>query len=83
VEHALISLLALNGLRVSEATGAGIEDLGIERDHRTLSRRSSGARKMGPSVRSPMARSSANATQPKLILVSGCVAAGCSAWWSA
>ena len=35
-EHALISLLALNGLRVSEATGAGIEVLGIERGHRTL-----------------------------------------------
>jgi site-specific recombinase XerD len=35
-EHALISLLALNGLRVSEATGAGIEALGIERGHRTL-----------------------------------------------
>ena len=30
-EHALISLLALNGLRISEATGAGIEALGIER----------------------------------------------------
>ena len=27
-EHALISLLALNGLRVSEATGADIEALG-------------------------------------------------------
>jgi integrase/recombinase XerD len=35
-EHALISLLALNGLRVSEATGADIEDLGTERGHRTL-----------------------------------------------
>ena len=35
-EHALISLLALNGLRVSEATGAEIEALGIERGHRTL-----------------------------------------------
>jgi integrase len=35
-EHALISLLALNGLRVSEATGADIEDLGQERGHRTL-----------------------------------------------
>jgi integrase len=30
-EHALISLLALNGLRVSEATGADIEHLGLER----------------------------------------------------
>jgi integrase/recombinase XerD len=33
VEHALISLLALNGLRVSEATGANIEELGLERGH--------------------------------------------------
>ena len=31
----LISLLALNGLRVSEATGADIEHLGLERGHRT------------------------------------------------
>ncbi len=35
-EHALISLLALNGLRVSEATSADIEHLGLERGHRTL-----------------------------------------------
>ena len=35
-EHALVSLLALNGLRVSEATGANIENLGVERGHRTL-----------------------------------------------
>jgi len=35
-EHALISLLVLNGLRVSEATGADIEHLGLERGHRTL-----------------------------------------------
>ncbi len=35
-EHALISLLALNGLRVSEVTGASIEALGVERGHRTL-----------------------------------------------
>jgi integrase len=35
-EHALVSLLALNGLRVSEATGADIEQLGLERGHRTL-----------------------------------------------
>jgi len=34
--YALISLLALNGLRVSEAIGADIEDLGLERGHRTL-----------------------------------------------
>jgi integrase/recombinase XerD len=30
------ALLALNGLRVSEATGADIEHLGLERGHRTL-----------------------------------------------
>jgi len=35
-EHALLSLLALNGLRVSEAIGANIEQLGSERGHRTL-----------------------------------------------
>ena len=35
-DHALISLLALNGLRVSEATGADIDALGLERGHRTL-----------------------------------------------
>ena len=38
-EHALISLLALNGLRVSEATGANIEHLGLERGRRTPSDR--------------------------------------------
>jgi integrase/recombinase XerD len=35
-EHPLISLLALNGLWVSEATGADIEHLGPERGYRTL-----------------------------------------------
>jgi integrase/recombinase XerD len=35
-DHALVSLLALNGLRVSEAIGANIERLGLERGHRTL-----------------------------------------------
>jgi hypothetical protein len=34
-EHALISLLALNGLRVSKATGTDIEHLGLDRGHRT------------------------------------------------
>ena len=33
---ALAVLLGLNGLRVSEACGANIEDLGLERGHRTL-----------------------------------------------
>jgi integrase/recombinase XerD len=44
-EHALISLLALNGLRVSEATGADIEALGTERGHRTLSITRKGGKK--------------------------------------
>jgi integrase/recombinase XerD len=35
-EHALVSLLAINGLRVSEVLGADIEVLGLERGHRTL-----------------------------------------------
>jgi site-specific recombinase XerD len=35
-DHALASLLALNGLRISEALGADIEALGLERGHRTL-----------------------------------------------
>jgi site-specific recombinase XerD len=35
-EHALASLLALNGLRVSEALNADIEDLGFERGHHIL-----------------------------------------------
>ncbi|MGI9031873.1 MAG: tyrosine-type recombinase/integrase [Ilumatobacteraceae bacterium] len=35
-DHALVSLLALNGLRVSEAIGVDIAALGLERGHRTL-----------------------------------------------
>jgi integrase/recombinase XerD len=35
-EHALISLLALNGLRISEALGVDIDDLNVERGHRTI-----------------------------------------------
>jgi integrase/recombinase XerD len=35
-DHALISLLAFNGLRVSEAIGADLEGLGLERGHRAL-----------------------------------------------
>ena len=50
-EHALISQLALNGLRVSEATGADIEYLGLERGHRTLTI----TRKSGKVVTIPLA----------------------------
>jgi integrase/recombinase XerD len=35
-EHALVCLLALNGLRVSEVCGADIDDLGHERGHAVL-----------------------------------------------
>jgi integrase/recombinase XerD len=35
-DHALACLLGLNGLRVSEACGANIENIGMERGHRTL-----------------------------------------------
>jgi len=70
-EHALISLLALNGLRVSEATGANIEALGIERGHRggsaraarsspSRSRRGRLGRSTWPSVSGWMGRSSSH-----------------------
>lgn len=35
-EYALVCLMGLNGLRVSEACGAQIKDLGVHRGHRTL-----------------------------------------------
>jgi integrase/recombinase XerD len=44
-EHALISLLALNGLRVSEAAGASIENLSTQRGHRTLAVTRKGGKK--------------------------------------
>ena len=58
VEHALISLLALSGLRVSEATGADIEHLGLDRGHRTLTI----TRKGGKVVTIPLAPRTARAT---------------------
>jgi integrase len=56
-DHALISLLALNGLRVSEGLGADIEDLGLERGHRTLTL----LRKGGKVVTIPLAPHTARA----------------------
>jgi site-specific recombinase XerD len=44
-DHALVELLALNGLRISEALGADIEDLGTERGHRTLQLRRKGGKR--------------------------------------
>jgi integrase/recombinase XerD len=48
--HALISLLALNGLPLSEATGADIEALRIERGHRTPGCRCATCRKPRPTL---------------------------------
>ncbi|MBK8332793.1 MAG: tyrosine-type recombinase/integrase [Acidimicrobiaceae bacterium] len=56
-DHALISLLALNGLRVSEAIGARIEGLALERGHRTLTV----LRKGGKTVTMPLAPRTARA----------------------
>jgi integrase len=56
-EHALISLLALNGLRVSEADGADIEQRGLERGHRALTI----TRKGGKVVTIPLAPRTARA----------------------
>jgi integrase/recombinase XerD len=69
--HALMSLLALNGLQVSEATGTDIEHLGLERGHRTLTitrkggkivasrwRRAPPGRSTWPSANAPKARCS-------------------------
>jgi integrase len=56
-DHALISLLALNGLRVSEGIGARIEDLALERGHRTLTV----LRKGGKTVTMPLAPRTARA----------------------
>ena len=56
-DHALCSLLALNGLRISEALGADIEQLGLERGHRTLVVH----RKGGKTVTVPLAPRTARA----------------------
>jgi integrase/recombinase XerD len=56
-EHALISLLVLNGLRIGEALGANIEALGTERGHRTLTV----LRKGGKTVTIPLAPRTARA----------------------
>jgi site-specific recombinase XerD len=57
MNHALCSLLALNGLRVSEAINARIENLAIERGHRTLLVH----RKGGKTARIPLAPRTARA----------------------
>jgi site-specific recombinase XerD len=59
VPHALICLLALNGLRVSEACGARTSDVGAERDHQVLEV----TRKGGKRARVPLARRTAAALE--------------------
>ncbi len=56
-DHGLCSLLALNGLRISEALNAQIELLGLERGHRTLVVH----RKGGKTVTIPLAPRTARA----------------------
>ena len=56
-DHALCSLLGLNGLRISEALGANIEELSLERGHRTLVVH----RKGGKTVTIPLAPRTARA----------------------
>jgi site-specific recombinase XerD len=56
-DHALIALLALNGLRISEALGADIGHLDIDRGHRTLRI----VRKGGKQVTIPLAPRTARA----------------------
>ena len=65
LEHALMSLLALNGLRVSEATSADIEHLGLDRRHRTLTI----TRKGGKVVTIPLAPRTARAIDLALSLI--------------
>jgi site-specific recombinase XerD len=54
---ALVLLLGFNGLRISEALGAGVEDLGTERGHRVLRIR----RKGGKAATVPLAPRTAEA----------------------
>jgi hypothetical protein len=56
-DHALASLLALNGLRISETLGADIDDLNVERGHGTLGVVRKGAKQ----VTSPLAPRTARA----------------------
>src|SRR5262249_61355947 len=59
-DHALISLLAINGLRISEALGADIDDLDVDRGHRTLRV----VRKGGKQVTIPLAPPHGSSTRP-------------------
>jgi site-specific recombinase XerD len=56
-DHALISMLAMNGLRISEALGTNIDDVDVDRGHRTLRV----VRKGGKHVTIPLAPRTARA----------------------
>jgi integrase/recombinase XerD len=58
-DHALVPLFALNGLRVSEAVRVDIDNLDLERGHRTLTV----LRKGGKTVTMPLAPSVARAIE--------------------
>lgn len=63
-DHAFSSLLALKGLRIFEALGAGIDHLGLERGHRSLIVH----RKGGGTVTIPLApRTARRWTRPSVI----------------
>jgi site-specific recombinase XerD len=62
-DHALTSLLAMNGLRISEALGADIDDLDVDRGHRTLRVVRKGGRQVTiPLARAPLAPSTCTST---------------------
>jgi integrase/recombinase XerD len=68
VAYALCCLLALNGLRVSEACGATVADLDTERGHRILAVR----RKGGKRARVPLAPRTAAALDVLPSVLAGC-----------
>jgi site-specific recombinase XerD len=70
VAYALVCLLALNGLRVTEACSAGVDDLSDERGHRLLAI----TRKGGKKERVPLAPRTAAAVAALPSLLSSCTA---------
>jgi integrase len=65
-DHTLACLLALNGLRVSEAIGTDVDDLDLERGHHTLRI----VRRGGSTVIVPFAPRSARTVHPARAMVS-------------
>jgi integrase/recombinase XerD len=74
--HALITLLALNGLRIDEALSRDVEHLDVERSHRVLRLRRKGGKKAvavlsAPTVRALEAYLGARRTGPIFITKTG------------